>query len=110
MLTGSRPAAAQVRLAERDWKLRESAVLALGAVAEGCSVGLDQLAPQIIQGLLPMLQDPRPLVRSITCWTLGRYSKWLLPRGDKPLLQAPLEALVNGLLQRVLDKCVCPRR
>lgn len=54
----------QTRLAERDWKLRESAILALGAVAEGCSAGLFQLAPQIMQGLLPVLDDPKPLVRA----------------------------------------------
>ncbi len=53
-----------VRLRESDWRLRESAILALGAVAEGCDAGLSHLAPQIIQGLLPVLDDPRPLVRA----------------------------------------------
>jgi hypothetical protein len=56
---------AQARLVDRDWKLRESAILALGAVAEGCTGGLVTLAPQIIDGLMPMLADPRPLVRRL---------------------------------------------
>ena len=53
-----------VRLRDSDWRLRESAILALGAVAEGCDAGLSHLAPQVIQGLLPVLDDPRPLVRA----------------------------------------------
>jgi transportin-1 len=58
----SDPCPPQARLRESDWRLRESAILALGAVAEGCDAGLSHLGPQIIQGLLPMLDDPRPLV------------------------------------------------
>lgn len=53
-----------VRLRDSDWRLRESAILAMGAVAEGCDAGLSHLAPQVIQGLLPVLDDPRPLVRA----------------------------------------------
>ena len=48
-------------------------------------------------------------VRSITCWTLGRYCKWLVPserRPEVPGAQALLDALVNGLLLRVADTCV----
>lgn len=52
----------QARLRDGNWRLRESAILALGAVAEGCDAGLAHLAPQIIQGLLPVLDDARPLV------------------------------------------------
>jgi hypothetical protein len=62
----------QARLADRDWKLRESAILALGAVAEGCTGGLVTLAPQIIDGLMPMLADPRPLVRRLAAAALRR--------------------------------------
>ena len=120
-------AALQARLRESDWRLRESAILALGAVAEGCDSGLSHLGPQIIQGLLPMLDDPRPLVReprlaalvrlrlltppspqvrSISCWTLGRYSR-LLKEGASRVpahRQELLDALLAGLLKRVLDR------
>jgi len=76
--------------------------LALGAVAEGCDSGLDVLGPQIIQGLLPMLDDSRPLVRSISCWTLGRYSRWLKDGAARSA--ELLDLLLAGLLKRVLDK------
>ena len=32
---------------------------------------------QMVAFLLPLLDDPRPLVRSISCWTLSRYARWL---------------------------------
>lgn len=31
--------------------------------------------------LLPKLLDGRPLVRSITCWALSRYSHWVVQAG-----------------------------
>jgi hypothetical protein len=61
-----------------DWKARESAVLALGAIAEGCQQGLMPYLSGIINMMLPMLRDPRPMVRIITCWSLTRYSHWVL--------------------------------
>jgi len=103
----NRLAAAQERLAQAEWRLRESAILALGAVAEGCSAGLVGMAPQIVRALLPVLADPRPLVRSIACWTLGRYCKWLFPRDGSPpdaALLALQAELLDGLLKRVLDR------
>ena len=103
----SRLPAPQARLAQPEWRLRESAILALGAVAEGCGDGLKSMAPQIVQALLPLLPDPRPLVRSIACWTLGRYCKWLFPRDGQPpaaTLLALQAELLDGLLKRVMDR------
>ena len=34
--------------------------------------------------LIPCLTDARPLVRSITCWTLSRYSHWVVQNGQEP--------------------------
>lgn len=50
---------------EEDWRARESAILALGAIAEGCVMGLIPYLPQLISMLLPRLEDPRPLVRLV---------------------------------------------
>lgn len=33
--------------------------------------------------LIPCLTDARPLVRSITCWTLSRYSHWVVQNGQE---------------------------
>jgi hypothetical protein len=39
---------------------------------------------QMVLFLLPMLEDKQPLVRSITCWTLSRYSRWVLQVRGRP--------------------------
>lgn len=66
---------------EADWRARESAILALGAISEGCVSGLLGHLTEMIGVLLPKLLDTRPLVRSITCWALSRYSHWVVQAG-----------------------------
>jgi hypothetical protein len=63
---------------EEDWRARESAILALGAISEGCAGGLLSHLSEMVNVLLPKLLDSRPLVRSITCWALSRYSHWIV--------------------------------
>lgn len=82
------------RLFSDDWLQKESGILALGAIAEGCMSGVRPHLPQLMPFLVTALSDPKvcsvvyacrmesdisarqPLVRSITCWTIGRYSAW----------------------------------
>ncbi|KXS22101.1 ARM repeat-containing protein [Gonapodya prolifera JEL478] len=73
----------QSRLSSEDWLQRECGVLALGAVAEGCITGMEPHLPQLVPALLAYLSDRKPLVRSITCWTLGRYARWIVA-GNPP--------------------------
>ena len=70
----------QTELANENWLHRECAILALGAVAEGCLTGIEPHLPNLVPYLLRVLGDPKPLVRSITCWTLGRYATWCISR------------------------------
>eukprot|EP00899_Mesostigma_viride_P019067 jgi/Mesvir1/27161/Mv20825-RA.1 len=86
------------------WKARESAVLALGAVADGCASGLLPHLRPMINGLVPLLEDARPLVRSITCWTLSRFSKWFLQlQPQNPEEPSVLEVVLMAVLRRVID-------
>ncbi|KAH7437698.1 hypothetical protein KP509_05G084500, partial [Ceratopteris richardii] len=85
------------------WKEREAAVLALGAVAEGCINGLLPHLKQIVSFLLPLLEDKFPLVRSITCWTLSRYSKWIVQAAEFAEGHVQFDSVLTGLLQRILD-------
>eukprot|EP00898_Chlorokybus_atmophyticus_P008623 jgi/Chlat1/8762/Chrsp90S08112 len=85
------------------WKEREAAVLALGAVAEGCIGGLMPHLPQLMAVLLRLLEDPRPLVRSIACWTISRYSKWVTQGSHTAADRVQFEAMLMSLLQRILD-------
>lgn len=61
-----------------NWLVKESAILALGAVSEGCMEGMVPHLPELIPYLIESLADSKALVRSITCWTLSRYAHWLV--------------------------------
>lgn len=92
----------QNRLNDTNWRARESAILALGAVSEGCSAGLAQHLPGIVGAILPALEDPRPMVRAISCWAMMRYAKGLIERasqGDP----SGLDLAVKGICARVAD-------
>ena len=53
------------------------------------------------------VQDPRPLVRSVSCWTLGRYSGEMAAAesgpGAGPELAGRMAGAVRGLLEALLD-------
>ncbi|OWM80444.1 transportin-1 [Punica granatum] len=85
------------------WKEREAAVLALGAVAEGCISGLYPHLAEIIAFLIPLLDDKFPLIRSITCWTLSRFSKYIVEGVGHPKGREQFEYVLMGLLRRILD-------
>ncbi|KZO90594.1 ARM repeat-containing protein [Calocera viscosa TUFC12733] len=88
------------RLWHQDWLIRESAVLALGAIAEGCMDPLEPHLPTILPYLCSQLQDPKPLLRSIACWSLGRYAHWCTVNIEQNVYFIPA---LEGLLRTVLD-------
>ncbi|KAH0892180.1 hypothetical protein HID58_054609 [Brassica napus] len=93
---------------DETWKEREAAVLTLGAIAEGCfnvQVTLCASASflQIVAFLLPLLDDKFPLIRSISCWTLSRFGKYLIQETGNPKGYEQFEKVLMGLLRRLLD-------
>ncbi|KAK4775281.1 hypothetical protein SAY86_010216 [Trapa natans] len=88
---------------DSEWKEREAAVLALGAVAEGCINGLYPHLTQIIAFLIPLLDDKFPLIRSITCWTLSRFSKYIVEVTNYQKGYEQFELVLAGVLRRVVD-------
>ncbi|KAI0039593.1 ARM repeat-containing protein, partial [Auriscalpium vulgare] len=93
------------KLWDAEWTQRESATLALGAVAGGCSKALEPDLPKLVPYLVNALNDPKPLVRSISCWTLGRYAShgWCTQPMSDGLKQIFLIPTMEGLLRMVLD-------
>ncbi|KAJ8966450.1 hypothetical protein NQ317_003196 [Molorchus minor] len=65
-------------LRNSDYIIKESAILALGAVAEGCMNGLKNELPNLIRFLICCMNDEHSIVRVITCWTLSRYVSWIV--------------------------------
>ena len=91
-------------LNHRDWPNREAAVLAIGAVADGCMDVVAPHLPELIPYLISLLDDPEPVVRTITCWALGRYSKWAVHLADKQQRAAYFEPMMDGILKKMLDR------
>ena len=88
-------------LFHENWQIKESGILVLGAIAEGCSYGLVPHLPDLVDYLIKCLSDKKPLVRSITCWTLSRYSTWIVHNeGQQNKFLIPL---MSELLKRILD-------
>lgn len=90
-------------LKHQDWPYREAAVLALGAVAEGCLNVVTPHLPELVPYLISLLNDPEPVVRQITCWTLGRYSSWAADLTDPAQRQLYFEPMMEGILTKMLD-------
>ncbi|PHT97847.1 Transportin-1 [Capsicum chinense] len=88
---------------DEAWKEREAAVLVLGAIAEGCINGLFPHLSEIISFLIPLLDDKFPLIRSISCWTLSRFSKYIVQGTDHQEGREQFNKILMGLLRRVLD-------
>ena len=86
-------------LAHEQWVVKESGILALGAIAEGCMQGMIPHLPELIPFLIRCLNDKKALVRSITCWTLSRYAHWVVSQPHDQYLRP----LMNELLSRILD-------
>lgn len=86
-------------LFHHDWEIKESGILALGAIAEGCMNGMVQHLNELVPFLITCLSDKKALVRAITCWTLSRYSHWVVSQPH----EAYLKPLMTELLKRILD-------
>lgn len=87
-----------------EWPRREAAVLALGAVADGCMIVVAPNLPELIPYLISLLSDTEPAVRQITCWCLGRYSEWASHLDDATARSQYFVPMMEGLLQHMLDR------
>lgn len=86
------------------WPRREAAVLALGAIADGCMEVVAPHLPELVPFLISRLSDEEPVVRQITCWCLARYSEWAANLESPADKQRYFEPMMEGLLQRMLDQ------
>ncbi|KAF6218093.1 hypothetical protein HO133_006505 [Letharia lupina] len=91
-------------LRHQDWPNREAAVLAIGAVAEGCMEAITPHLPDLVPYLISLLSDVEPAVRVITCWALGRYSGWASQLDNPNDKKSFFEPMMEGILNRMLDK------
>ncbi|XP_059621189.1 transportin-1-like [Phlebotomus argentipes] len=81
-------------------EIKESGILALGAIAEGCMQEIEPDLPELIFYLISCLSDKKAFVRYTTCWALSKYANWVVvqPNPDqylKPLMQELLKLSVD---------------
>ncbi|RPD57675.1 ARM repeat-containing protein [Lentinus tigrinus ALCF2SS1-7] len=93
----------KTKLWSDEWLQRESGILALGAMAEGCIEAIEPHLPTLVPYLINTLNEPKPLVRSITCWTLGRYASWCTQPISEEHKNQFFVPTLEGLLRMVLD-------
>ena len=91
-------------LRHHDWPNREAAVLAIGAVADGCMNAVTPHLPDLIPYLISLLNDNEQAVRTITCWALGRYSGWASHLKEPADKKRYFEPMMEGILNRMLDR------
>lgn len=91
-------------LRHQEWPNREAAVLAIGAVAEGCMGAITPHLPDLVPYLISLLSDSEPAVRVITCWALGRYSGWASHLESPTSKNMFFKPMMEGILYRMLDK------
>lgn len=101
-----------------DWLVKESAILAAGAVAEGCMETILHagIAMPLVQMLIEVIKnDPQPLVRSISCWTLSRFSVFLFDHRElfEQVRRVPMwgaRGLTPQAMGTLLDAMMLPSR
>ena len=89
-------------LTAEQWYVREATVLALGAMAEGGMKYFSDQLPALIPFLVEQLRDTWAPVRRIVCWTLSRFSPWILQDHTEFLLPV-LQPIVQTLVDRKKD-------
>jgi len=88
---------------KNDWEAQESGVLAVGAIAFGCWQGISQYLPTVINMLVEHSKSEQPLLRSICCWCISRFSEWICSENNPDRVEVLRKSLA-AILQRVLDK------
>ncbi|CAO3636126.1 unnamed protein product [Cunninghamella echinulata] len=92
-------------LFQHDWKIRESGIFALGVIAKGTFDHMKIYLPQLLPYLQDNMKHNMPLIRSITCWTISRYSEWLIEQCQYiEGKQNYFEPVLSELLERILDQ------
>ncbi|EFA09860.2 Transportin-1-like Protein [Tribolium castaneum] len=89
-------------LYHQDFLIKESAILALGAISEGCINGLKPHLPYLVQYLIHSMNDDHSMVRVITCWTLSRYVCWII--NSQPSHSVYFIPVMTILLKHFMDE------
>jgi transportin-1 len=91
----------EAKLRSEQWETQECALLALGAIGHGCMQGLSPHLPNILQLLESISKSRKPLLRSISCWTISRFAAWISFDTHR---EVALPLSLSVILLRMLDQ------
>eukprot|EP00929_Paragymnodinium_shiwhaense_P080453 TRINITY_DN41958_c0_g1_i2.p1 TRINITY_DN41958_c0_g1~~TRINITY_DN41958_c0_g1_i2.p1 ORF type:complete len:918 (-),score=216.38 TRINITY_DN41958_c0_g1_i2:85-2838(-) len=93
------------KLNSPQWEVQESGVFAIGAVGMACMDSIAHFLPKIIELLIRLCrqQGQQPLLKSISCWCVSRFSRWICHEKN-PDRQQVLRVVLETLLERMLDR------
>lgn len=92
-------------LAHTDPWVREAGLLALGAIADGCSKPMGLHMAQLHPFLLTQIKEEGtiPQLKSISCWTLSRYVDWAVEQTASGVQPNLIGIMTEAVLKRLLD-------
>lgn len=83
-----------------NWRMREAAILAFGAILDGPNkTDLAKVVQSAFALLLNQMKDPHPLVKDTTAWTVGRICSILPEVIDPTTLPLLMQSLIHGLTE-----------
>ena len=82
-------------LQNSNWQYRHAALMAISACGEGCHKQMEQLLIQIVDAILPYLNDPHPRVRFAACNALGQMATDFGPVFQKKFHEKVVPALLH---------------
>ncbi|KAI8801293.1 armadillo-type protein [Cladochytrium replicatum] len=113
------------KLQNPQWEVRESGILALGAIADNVRnsdedrgayahrmLQMDGYLHRTVPFLIHTLEDPSSpaLLRSITCWTVGRYGWWVARHVPESQEEAHRKQILEPVLVQFLKMIPYPSK
>jgi importin-5 len=81
-------------ISSTDWRERHASLMAISSIAEGCEKYMTGELGQILDMVLPCLNDPHPRVRWAACNAVGQLSTDLQPTLQKNFHERVMHAVV----------------
>lgn len=95
---------ARMRAADAaQWPVLEAAILAIGAIGNGCRGGLAPYMPRVLPYLIDAMGHAQPSIRGTAAWTGARYSELMVADFVRaPSAAAAQQTLLCRYVQRAL--------
>ena len=87
-----------------DDRIKECSILAFGAISRGSYSQVKNHLKTLIPFLIRELQHPNKYVRAIACWTLSRYSQYIMVDNNSENKNSLFKEYLTEILIKFLDK------